>query len=60
MIQVVDPTQKQAFDDQRKHADDRRRQKKSGPVSDPKILQKQPCRHCAEHVLSAMGEIDNP
>jgi len=59
VVEIVNPTQQQAFDNQCEHTDNRRPQEKSRPIAYPVILQKEPCGDCTEHILSAMGEVDD-
>ena len=59
MIELVEPLQKEALDQDAGKADDDRRNDQGRPIAEPGIVQQQISRERAQHVLRAVREIDD-
>ena len=59
MVELIEPLQEQPLDDDPGDSDDERRDHERPPVAEPGILQQEERREGAQHVLGAVGEVDD-
>ncbi len=59
MVELVQALEHAALDHDRQRADQQRRQHQRQPVVDAQVVQSEPGTEGAEHVLGAMGEVDD-
>src|SRR5581483_12186198 len=59
MVESVKPLQKAAFDEDAENADDQRRDDQRRPIADARIKEEEIGRERPQHVLGAMGEVDD-
>src|SRR6185369_4524199 len=59
MVELVEPLQEQPLDDDAGDADRDRRDDDRPPIAEPGILQEKEGREGAQHVLGAVGEVDD-
>jgi len=59
VVEPIDVAQQRALDRDPDGADDDRRQDKRRPITEPEGVQQKPRAERAQHVLRAMGEVDD-